>query len=66
MEINLLNGNQSKRNNPKEKTGELRSMKNEIIHFNPSGGEDIRIKRDRMGDLKLPDIVNTSRNLGSD
>lgn len=67
MEINLLNGKHSKRNNPIEKTGELRNMKMEKIQFSPSAsGEEVTIKRDRMGDLKLPEIINLSRNMGSD
>jgi hypothetical protein len=40
-------------------------MKDEKINFNPSGNE-YNIKKDRMEDLKLPEIVNSSHYLSSD
>lgn len=60
MEIHLLNGEgKSKRNIPKN-TGDFKHMLNDSIHYQPTKEEYFSNKKDRMEDLKLPDI-NTSR-----
>ena len=37
-------------------------MLGEKVHYNPVGGDGAVGKKDRMEDLKLPDIGNSSRN----